>query len=191
MIKPSNNVSGKDNQQERLKAIGWVVGFIDGEGCFSVSLHKNPTTKLGWQIMPEFVATQGEKSLKVLEKLQSFFDCGRIFVNRRHDNHKENLYRFCVRSFIDLKEKIVPFFRENKLQTAKSQDFETFAKIIDLMNEREHLSEVGIKKIIGLAKTMNSRKRKNLFENPQRLYAKTRFNAGYDIVRTLQRCKET
>ena len=179
MIKPSNNVSGKDNQQERLKTIGWVVGFIDGEGCFSVSLHKNPTTKLGWQIMPEFVATQGEKSLKVLEKLQSFFDCGRIFVNRRHDNHKENLYRFCVRSFIDLKEKIVPFFRENKLQTAKSQDFETFAKIIDLMNEREHLSEVGIKKIIGLAKTMNSRKRKNLFENPQRLYARV---ASGDII---------
>lgn len=159
----SKKAFGKDNQQERLKTVGWVVGFIDGEGCFSVSLHKNPTTKLGWQIMPEFVATQGEKSLKALEKLQSYFDCGRIFVNRRYDNHKENLYRFCVRSFTDLKDNIVPFFRENKLQTAKQKDFEIFAKIIDLMSEGNHLSENGIKKIIKLATNMNTKKRKNLF----------------------------
>ncbi len=168
----TNNVNGAENQQERLKNIGWVVGFIDGEGCFSISLHKNPTTKLGWQIMPEFVATQGEKSLKSLEKLQSFFGCGRIFVNRRHDNHNENLYRFCIRSFADLKEKIVPFFKENKLQTAKSQDFEIFAKIIYLMSKKDHLSEDGIVNIINLAKTMNTKKRKQFFVHPQRLYAK-------------------
>jgi len=64
---------GAGNQQERLETIGWVVGFIDGEGCFSVSLHKNPTTRLGWQVMPEFVATQGEKSILALEKLKTFF----------------------------------------------------------------------------------------------------------------------
>src|SRR3989344_6819482 len=165
---PSDKASRRENQQERLETIGWVVGFIDGEGCFSVSLHKNPTTRLGWQIMPEFVATQGERSLKSLEKLQSFFDCGRIFVNRRYDNHRENLYRFCVRSFSDLKDKIVPFFQENRLQTAKSQDFEIFAKIINLMDKKEHLSKEGIKKIIALAATMNTKKRKQLFrESPE------------------------
>jgi beta-lactamase class D len=29
-------VTGADNQQERLVKIGWVVGFVDGEGCFSI-----------------------------------------------------------------------------------------------------------------------------------------------------------
>src|SRR2546427_13054721 len=24
------------NQQERLVTIGWVIGFVDGEGCFSI-----------------------------------------------------------------------------------------------------------------------------------------------------------
>lgn len=161
---PSNKAFRKDNQQERLETIGWMVGFIDGEGCFSVSLHRNPTTKLGWQIMPEFVATQGEKSLKALEKLQSFFGCGRIFINRRHDNHRENLYRFCIRSFKDLEEKIVPFFKENKLQTAKKKDFDIFAKIIHLMKDKKHLSENGIKKIIILATKMNTGKRKQMFQ---------------------------
>jgi hypothetical protein len=41
----SENVSGGDNQQEtalsrqKLDA-SWVVGFVDGEGCFSVSIHQ-------------------------------------------------------------------------------------------------------------------------------------------------------
>ena len=159
----SKKASRRDNQQERFETIGWVVGFIDGEGCFSVSLHRNSTTKLGWQIMPEFVVTQGEKSINTLKKLQSFFGCGRIFVNRRYDNHKENLYRFCVRSFIDLKERIIPFFQKYKLQTAKAKDFEIFAIIIGLMTKREHLSEEGIKKIITLATKMNTKKRKQLY----------------------------
>src|SRR3989304_4111408 len=150
----SKNALTKGNQQERLKTIGWVVGFIDGEGCFSVSLHKNPTTKLGWQIMPEFVATQGEKSLNALIKLRDFFKCGNIFVNKRYDNHKENLHRFCVRSFKDLKEEIVPFFEMNNLQTAKQLDFRIFSKVIKLMGKKEHLSEKRIKKIISLAKQM-------------------------------------
>lgn len=159
----TDNVIGAENQQERLKTTGWVVGFIDGEGCFSVSLHKNPTTKLGWQIMPEFVATQGEKSLASLKKLQRFFGCGRIFVNHRYDNHRENLYRFCVRSFRELDERIIPFFRKNELQTAKSRDFDIFAQIIGLMKEKEHLNKKGIKKIIALATKMNTGKRKQQF----------------------------
>lgn len=28
-----------EDQQERLKDIGWVVGFVDGEGCFSMTLE--------------------------------------------------------------------------------------------------------------------------------------------------------
>gem|GEM_PF-3969977 len=28
-----------DNQQERPEIAGWICGFVDGEGCFSVSNH--------------------------------------------------------------------------------------------------------------------------------------------------------
>jgi hypothetical protein len=62
-----------DNQQERLKLANWIVGFVDGEGCFSVSIFKNRTSKSGFQVMPEFVVTQGQKSLNVLEDIKVFF----------------------------------------------------------------------------------------------------------------------
>ena len=62
---------GADNQQERLRTVGWIVGFVDGEGCFSVTIQK-ATTATGWQVFPEFVVTQGEKSLQALHDLKEF-----------------------------------------------------------------------------------------------------------------------
>src|ERR1043166_2464130 len=87
--KGSDNMSGADDQQERLKTVGWIVGFVDGEGCFSVTIQKS-TTATGWQVFPEFVVTQGEKSLSALHDPQAFFGCGKIFVNRRRDNHRRS-----------------------------------------------------------------------------------------------------
>ena len=55
--KGSDNMLGADNQQERLRTVGWIVGFVDGEGCFSVTIQK-ATTATGWQVFPEFVATR-------------------------------------------------------------------------------------------------------------------------------------
>ncbi len=155
---PSNNASSADNQQERLKLASWIVGFVDGEGCFSVSIFRNRTSKSGFQVMPEFVVTQGQKSLNVLEDIKSFFDCGSIFVNRRHDNHRENIYRFCIRSLQDLHEKVIPFFKDNQLRTSKRHDFTLFCEVVEMMRNRHHLTPEGLEKIRQL-------------KNPQRLHA--------------------
>src|ERR1700721_955437 len=104
----SDNQLRADNQQGRLDPL-WIVGFVDGEGCFSISILKKVTAKSGFQVFPEFVVTQGAKSLDVLEKLQSFFQCGKIYENRRADNHRENLYRYCVGSSSDIQDKKIPF----------------------------------------------------------------------------------
>jgi hypothetical protein len=32
----SENLDSAENQQERLIELGWVIGFVDGEGCFSI-----------------------------------------------------------------------------------------------------------------------------------------------------------
>jgi hypothetical protein len=48
----SDNPNGADNQQESLSP-EWVVGFVDGEGCFYVGINRQPTMKVGWQILSE------------------------------------------------------------------------------------------------------------------------------------------
>ena len=114
-----------DNQQERLDP-WWIVGFVDGEGCFSVSTFRNSTCRNGKQTLYEFVVTQGEKSISALKAIRSYFDCGGIYINRRYDNHKYNLFRYCVRKQSDLRSKIVPFFHKYQLQSAKREQFEKF-----------------------------------------------------------------
>lgn len=125
----SDNAMSADNQQERLNP-WWIVGFVDGEGCFSVSRFRNKTCKSGFQTLYEFVITQGESSQDVMKAIKNYFDCGHIYLNHRHDNHHENLLRYCVRKQLDLKTIIIPFFRKYQLQSAKRKQFETFCSEI-------------------------------------------------------------
>ena len=157
----SDNHVSADNQQGRLDP-KWLVGFVDGEGCFSVSFVRNKTTRFGYQIFAEFVVTQGEKSLDVLESIQEYFECGKIYRNLRHDNHREDLYRYCVRSISDLESKIVPFFNEFPLMTAKRNDFESFASVVEMMKNSEHLTLDGFETIRQIAATMNRKKTRDL-----------------------------
>ena len=155
-----------DNQQERLE-VNWIVGFTDGEGCFSVSVFKNKTSSLGWQVFPEFAITQGGKSLNTLKKIKKFFDCGNIFVNRRNDNHREHLYRYCVRSISDLTSTIIPFFHRHSLQTSKQNDFQLFAQAVNLIQQHEHLKKSGLKKIAMIASKMNRQSISKFLKSPE------------------------
>ncbi len=151
----SENAASADNQQERQETIGWIIGFVDGEGAFTVSILKNSTSKTGWQVFPEFIVTQSAKSKNVLYIFQNFFGCGKVYLNRRFDNHNEDLYRYCVRSITDLNSKIVPFFRAHKLRTSKQNDFQLFCEIMELIEQRKHLNFNGIHEIALLCSLMN------------------------------------
>ena len=154
------NPSGADNQQERLSA-DWVVGFVDGEGCFFVGINRQPSMTIGWQVLPEFRVVQHEKDVAILERLQHFFGFGQITTN--HGDRKE----LRVRGLQQLS-KVVAFFRQYPLRTVKRSSFERFAEVIDLMKAGDHLTEDGLVRIRFLASQMNRGA-----QNPQRPYART------------------
>lgn len=165
----SNNVSRADNQQERLAEFkGWIVGFTDGEGCFSAGFIRQSDRKekartrrgyrTGYQVFPEFAVTQGMSSLKALEEIKDFFGVGMLIINRRYDNHHEHLYRYVVRKKKDLLEVIIPFFKSHPLRTTKQNDFEKFAQIVELTSQKIHLTDKGLYRIAKIANTMNRKK---------------------------------
>ena len=154
----SKKTSSAGNWQERSGIAWWLVGFVDGEGTFSVNLFRNKTSKLGWQCFPEFVITQGRSSIQSLDDAKSILGCGRIYINKRNANHREHLAKFCVRNRSDLKNIVVPFFRRYPLRTKKRSDFDKFSNILDLMDDREHLNPSGLKKIAQIIQTMNTAK---------------------------------
>jgi len=154
----SDNVRDAENQQERLLYQGWIIGFVDGEGCFSCPIFRNRSMTMSWQVQPNFVVVQAASSRAVLEEMCRFFGCGKVYVNRRHDNHREDLYRYRVGRLADLRDVIVPFFQEYPLRTSKRENFERFARVIALMDRGRHLTGPGLIEIAEIAQTMNLRK---------------------------------
>ena len=163
----SDKPSGADNQQERPGFAEWVVGFVDGEGCFSVPIFRNHTCRVGWQVQPTFTVVQGERSKGVLDLLKQYFGCGSVGRNVRHDNHREAMYQYTVRAIDDLECHIIPLFKEHPLVTAKSVDFDKFVEVVALMRSRAHLTMSGMTRIAQIAQTMNRRKPSRFLESSE------------------------
>src|SRR5215211_4094728 len=163
----SDNPTGAGNQQERLVRRGWVIGFVDGEGCFSIGFVRQKDRvgrkgyRTGYQVTHEFAVTQGAKSVSCLYELREFFGVGQIIVNRRYDKHKEHLYRYVVRKLKDLLEAVIPFFQQNPMRSSKQQDFEKFARCVKLIDSGHHLTPMGLVEIAEIAQTMNRQKPRN------------------------------
>tara|TARA_Y100000296_G_C5076200_1_gene207457 strand:- start:130 stop:630 length:501 start_codon:yes stop_codon:yes gene_type:complete len=157
-----------DNQQERLDA-SWIVGFTDGEGCFHVSINRISKMSLGWQVLPEFRIVQNEKDEFVLFKIKDYFGFGNIRINRidHHGTRKE----FRVRGLENLN-KIIKFFDENNLKTSKKKDFEIFSRIIQFMNNKEHLTKKGLEKIAKLITVMNRKPKSKYLESSETIRQK-------------------
>jgi hypothetical protein len=188
----SENPSDADNQQERL--IGWITGFVDGEGCFSIHLVRPPHRanrrgyKTGIQVAHSFVVTQGAKSLACLEMMQDYFGVGRMHCNRRHDNHKEHLYQFVVSRRNDLVQTIIPFFQHYPLRTAKQLDFEKFVRCMRIIQVNAHLTACGLLQIAEIIQTMNHCKpRAELIRILRDYMPDADLFVGEDIVRSAWR----
>jgi hypothetical protein len=154
----SDNVTSGDNQQETARPRHeldphWVVGFVDGEGCFSVSIHKNPHVRQtrGWQIHPVFQVYQHVSHREVLEELIGFFACGCV----RLKGGSSSVATFAVDSMRDLESQILPFFEHHPL-LVKECDFLAFAQIVRSMRRKEHLDPSGFERLVRLAYGMNA-----------------------------------
>ena len=190
----SENPTDADNQQERLIRIGWITGFVDGEGCFSVHFVRQPNRsnrkgyRTGFQVAHAFAVTQGARSVECLHMLQKFFGVGDVYRNRRYDNHKEHLYQYCVMRRDDLLQTIIPFFQRYPLRTSKSNDFAKFVECMRLIETKVHLTVRGLIAIAEITETMNHRKPRTEMIRILRDYMPdTDDHVGEDIVRSAWR----
>jgi hypothetical protein len=127
----------------------WIVGFVDGEGCFHVSVHPHAGMATGYQVLPEFTVVQHRRDVQVLYGLKAYFGCGVVRVNQGD----RMAYR--VRGLEHLAQRIVPFFLKHPLKTSKNIDFLKFRDVVLLCQAGEHLTEAGIIKIQRIAAQMN------------------------------------
>ena len=155
----SDNPTGADNQQETVRPRleldpRWLTGFVDGEGCFCVSVHRNPVYARrtgGWQLHPTFQVYQHRRHRAVLEEIAVTLGCGRI----RPKGPNSSVLTYAVDSLAQLEGFVLPFFECHPL-VVKAHDFSVFSDIVRAMRRKEHLHPEGFERLVRLAYAMNA-----------------------------------
>lgn len=127
----------------------WVVGFIDGEGCFHVSIPKNKSMKLGYQVSLEFSITQHIRDRELIDELVQFFNCGYV------TNDTANKVQYRIRDKKQLSENLFRFLDHHSLLTIKLLDYLDFKKVHEMVGKGFHLTLEGLDEIRAIQSTMN------------------------------------
>jgi hypothetical protein len=133
----------------------YVSGYVDGEGCFCVSLRPQPRIRVGWEVRPSFSVSQNGDRSELISLLPEFFGCGCIRPDR-----SDRTVKFEVRSLNDLVVKVIPFFDQFPILSAKRRDYEIFKDVCRIMVKGHHLQRDGLLEIADLATTMNGGRRR-------------------------------
>ncbi len=116
----------------------YISGYVDGEGCFTVSISPRPTLVVGWEVRPSLSVSQNGDRSEVLLLIQRYFECGTLRPDR-----SDRTLKWEVRSLPVIERSIIPHFRHYPLLSGKRRDFELFADICERMARGDHRSSAG------------------------------------------------
>ena len=136
--------------QSRIDLPSYISGYVDGEGCFTVSISPRPTLLVGWEVRPSLSVSQNGDRSEVLLEIQRYFGCGTLRPDR-----SDRTLKWEIRSLPLLLARVVPHFQMYPLISGKRNDYELFVDICRRMARHEHRSVNGLCEIVRLAGAMN------------------------------------
>lgn len=83
----------------------YLSGYVDGEGCFTVSIAPRPTLVVGWEVRPSLSVSQNGDRSEVLLLLQDYFGAGTLRPDR-----SDKTFKWEVRSLPVLVTRVIPHF---------------------------------------------------------------------------------
>jgi LAGLIDADG endonuclease len=128
----------------------YISGYVDGEGCFTVSIAPRATLLVGWEVRPSMSVSQNGDRAEVLHALLAYFGCGSIRPDR-----SDKTLKWETRRLEDILDRVIPHFESYPLLSGKKLDFERFAGICRLMAAEAHRDRAGLIRIVELACGMN------------------------------------
>jgi hypothetical protein len=129
----------------------WLSGFVSGEGCFFIHIHKAKSQKIGHQIQLIFRIYQYDRDKKLLELILRYLDCGKIYKQS-----KGNVIEIRVTKLSDITNIIIPFFDKIPIHGVKQKDYLDRCSVAKLMIEGKHLTTEGLELIHTIKSRMNT-----------------------------------
>lgn len=136
----------------------YVVGFVEGEGCFAINISKHKTKRLRRDAWLSFEIELRGDDRPILEDIQKFFGCGNVY-DLNYDRYGWMPHaKYRLRGIKNICEILIPFFRKYKLRGKKQKDFELFCKAAEVFVKKQHLTKKGIAKLEKIRRFMNKRR---------------------------------
>lgn len=124
----------------------YVSGFVDGEGCFAISIGYHKTLKNRSEIKLEFEIELRADDREILERIKETLECGNIY-DLKYDRYGWKPHvKYKVQKLDDFQTKLIPFFRKYPLQAKKKKSFEIFCQAVLAVAKKEHLDPKGTQK---------------------------------------------
>src|SRR5258707_13937777 len=140
--------AGPRHSREFLSA--YISGYVDGEGCFTVSISPRAKLLVGWEVRPSLSVSQNGDRAEVLHAIQAHFGCGSIRPDR-----SDKTLKWETRRLEDILDRVIPHFERVPLLSGKRHDFERFSAVCKLMADGAHRERAGLVQIVELVREMN------------------------------------
>jgi len=160
----SNNMNSKRdrssylNTNEIVITPNWLLGFIEAEGNFYVTVTPNKTSKLGYRVITNFSIAQNAVERPVLVAIQKYFGCGSIVEKKHKFDNRKLMLEYRITGMKDINNILIPFFENHKLITTKLLDYLDFKEIMEICNNGNHSTQVGLDRIKEITSGMNNKR---------------------------------
>lgn len=121
----------------------WFLGFIEGEGCFSINKHNN--YRLDFSLTQSSTNSELMKSIKIyLENLPNtegdYTNAIGISEVRSNNPNHESVTRIETTRYLFISDVFIPFLESLTWQSKKYLDFQDWKNILKLKEQGMHLS---------------------------------------------------
>ena len=147
---------GKEQIHRKKLNPHYVAGFIDGEGCFSVSIGRHKTLKRGFEVRPEFEIELRKDDQEILERIALTIGAGKIYDLSYERYGWYPHAKFKITNMRDMQGYLFPFLDRYPLQAKKAKSYWLFRTIVMMVSKKEHLSDKGFEKIVRLRDSLRS-----------------------------------
>jgi len=126
----------------------FITGLTEAEGNFSIRKNLDSRARYGLTVGLRFKITMLDNELTLLKQVQSYFGVGKIYISDK------GVVDYLVQDKEGLKV-IVNHFNKYPLRGTKYQDFLDFAKVLEMILNRNHNTYEGKMTIIDISNNMN------------------------------------
>lgn len=130
----------------------WMAGFASGDCSFNVKITSSTTSLLKKRVQLRFGIGLNIREKAFIQSLPLYFYLAEGPKNVYFDS---NSARFETVNFLEIDDKIIPFFDKYSIKGKKSLDFIDFKQLAGVIKDKDHLTPEGLQQILDIKEKMN------------------------------------